>query len=101
MHSGGTHELGAAVVVVKMSLAGNLAGSARKARPWPGPCPTLRSVLTPAGLSRARIPPSEVTTCHAHNLFAPKTFSDLCKLQLSLRRLILISFVCVSGFCGI
>lgn len=42
-------------------------------------------------------PTCKVTTLSRYNLFVPKPLSDLCKLRLMRRRLILISFVCVSG----
>lgn len=40
-------------------------------------------------------PTCEVTTCHTHNLFAPKTFSDLCKLLDTARLDINIFCLCV------
>lgn len=40
-------------------------------------------------------PTCEVTTCHTHNLFAPKTFSDLCKRLDAVRLDINIFCLCV------
>lgn len=64
--------------------------------PWGYPPPPSLLLPRPSQACHVHTPPTcEVTTCHTHNLFAPKTFSDLCKLLDAARLDINIFCLCV------